>query len=283
MKKSLLAILVILTAAGIVYFSSCTKAKLNRSTTTSADNSTAENAFNDVYKVVNETAEDESSNKAVKAYSFGNCATVTVNPAWPDSTFPKTVTIDFGTTNCTGTDGKLRRGKIVYTISDRYRNAGCVISVTPENYYVNDYKVEGSKTITNNGRNSNDNLSYTIEVTGAKVTSPDGDEISWESSRTREWIEGEATTFWTDGIAGITDDVYSITGNASGINRNGTNFTVTIIEPLIVKIGCRWITKGILEIAPEGLKKRTVNYGDGNCDNEATVEIGNKTYNITLR
>ncbi len=283
MKKLFLISTIILFASSLLVFNSCSKYKLNRTTTSSADNSTAENAFNDVYKVVNETAEDESSDKSLTAYSFGNCATVTVSPAWPDTTFPKSVTIDFGTINCTGTDGKLRRGKIEYTISDRYRNTGCVITATTDDYYVNDYKVDGNKTVTNNGRNSNDNLSYTIEVTNAKVTTPEGDEIIWESTRTREWTEGESTTYWTDGVGGITDDVYSITGNASGVNRDGLNFTVTITEALIVKIGCRWITKGVLEIVPEDLKTRTVDYGDGNCDNEATVTIGNKTYNIILR
>lgn len=283
MKKVLFIVLPIILATFSLFLNSCGKTKLNRSTTTSTDNNLAENAFNDVYKVVNETAEDESGNKGIQAYSFGNCATVTVDPAWPDTTFPKTVIVDFGSVNCLGTDGRERRGSITYTISDKYRNAGCEITVTPNDYYVNDYKIEGKKTITNNGRNYDYNINFTIKVTNGQVTSPEGDIITWESIRTREWIEGEETTFWTNGIGGITDDVYSITGNANGVNRDGYTFTVTIIEPLIVKIGCRWVTKGILEIAPEDLKVRTVNYGDGNCDNEATVEIGNKTYNITLR
>lgn len=261
---------------------SCSKYKENRSTTTSSDNSIAENAFDDVFKTVNETAEDEGSAKGLNVYTFGNCATVTVTPDWPDTTFPKAVVIDFGTTNCTGTDGRLRRGKIEYTISDRYRNPGCVITVTPVDFYVNDYKLEGQKTITNNGRNGNHNLSYTINVIDGKVTTPDLDVISWESTRNREWIEGESTTFITDGINGILDDVYSITGNASGINREGKSFTVTITEALIVKLNCRWITEGKLEIVPEGLATRTIDYGDGNCDNEATVTIKNKTYNFTL-
>lgn len=275
-------IIVLLLFSGSVIIYSCTKFKENRTTTTSADENLSEIAFNDIYKIVNETAVDESSNKSTNVYSFGNCATVTVDPAWPDSTFPKTVTIDFGTTNCTGYDGRNRRGVIKYNISDRYRNIGCVISVSPQDFYINDYKVEGSKTITNNGRNSNNNLSYTIQITNGKITTPSNDIITWESTRTREWIEGENTTFLTDGLNGILDDVYSITGDGSGVNRDGKDYTVTILEALIVKLDCRWITQGVLEIAPEGLKTRTIDYGDGNCDNNATVEIGNRTYSIEL-
>lgn len=266
----------------VTLFVSCKKAKENRSTTTSSDNSIVENAFDDVFKTVNETAEDEGSSKGTKVYSFGNCATVTVTPDWPDTTFPKSVVVDFGTINCTGTDGRTRRGKIEYTISDRYRNPGSVITVNPVDFFVNDYKVEGQKSITNNGRNQSNNLSYTINVTGGKVTTPEQEVIIWESTRTREWIEGESTTYVTDGIDGIFDDVYSITGNASGTNREGRSFTVTVTEALIVKLSCRWITEGKLEIVPDGLDTRTIDYGDGNCDNEATVTIRNKTYNFTL-
>ncbi|GAB4283939.1 MAG: hypothetical protein Kow0068_08920 [Marinilabiliales bacterium] len=280
MKKIILVLVVF--SLLIAFITSCTKYKENRTTTTSADENLSEIAFNDIYKIVNETAEDESSNKSIDVYSFGNCATVTVDPDWPDTTFPKTVTIDFGTTNCTGLDGRLRRGKIVYTISDRYRNAGCVITVTPQDFYINEYKVEGTKKITNNGRNSANNLNYTIEVINGKVTTPSNDIITWESTRVREWIEGEETTFLTDGANGVLDDVYSITGSGEGVNRDGRSFTVTIKEPLIVKLDCRWITKGVLEIAPDGLKTRTIDYGDGNCDNDATVEIGNRTYSIEL-
>ncbi|MFH2096716.1 MAG: hypothetical protein ABIJ16_13490 [Bacteroidota bacterium] len=282
MKTLKIALVMLLVAATAVVFDSCQKAKLNRTTTSSADNSLAEAAFTDVYKVAVETADDESSNKA-NIYSFGNCANVTVDPAWPDTTFPKSVIVDFGSINCTCNDGKTRRGIISFTMTGRYRTPGTVITLTTDNYYVEDYKVEGLKTITNQGRNNAGNLSYSIAVQDGKITTPDAEEIKWESSRVREWIEGEGTTLVSDGVAGVLDDVYSITGSGSGVNRDGRNFTVTITSALIVKVGCRWITQGVLEIAPEDLKVRKLNYGDGNCDNEATVEIGNKTYNIMLR
>ncbi|MFH2143454.1 MAG: hypothetical protein ABIJ97_13600 [Bacteroidota bacterium] len=282
--KSLFKFIYIITllSLSVIALYSCKKFKENRSTTSSADNSLAENAFDDVFKVVNETAEDENPNKSTSVYSFGDCAQITINPAWPDTTFPKEIVIDFGTIDCTGNDGRTRRGSIEYTITDRYRNSSSVITVTPNNYFVNDYKIEGLKKITNNGRNSNNNLNYTINVSNGKVTTPEDDIITWQSTRNREWIEGEATTFLTDGNNGIMDDVYSITGNASGVSRNGTDFTVNITEALIAKLNCRWITKGKLEIIPDGLKTRKINYGDGTCDNEATVEIENRTYNIIL-
>ncbi|GAB4257281.1 MAG: hypothetical protein Kow0079_14470 [Vicingaceae bacterium] len=269
----------------IGFFSACKKAKLNKQTTTTADNSTAENLFNDVKRVVEEAANDEGQSAKLAGstgYTFGSCATVTVSPAWNDTIWPKTMTIDFGSTNCTGYYGVKRRGKLVVTMTDRYRNAGSKLTVTPVNYYVNDYKVEGTKTLTNNGRNSAGNLTYTVNVTNAKVTSPDGDVVTWNSTRTNEWIAGESTTLFTNGFSGICDDVYLITGSANGVNREGRSFTVTITEPLRKEICCRWIVSGKLEIQPQDLKKREVDFGNGACDAQVEVKIGKRTYNIVM-
>ena len=268
-------------------FASCEKSKLNRATTSSEDNELAENMFNDVFKVVEETAQEEDLEGEGKTErmerSFGSCATVTIDPPLPDQTFPKTITIDFGTSGCTGDDGRVRTGKIVAVMSGLYREEGTVIDVTPDNYTVNGYSVNGSKTITNNGRNGSGNLSYSVNVSNAKIISPDGDEVSWNSTRTREWIEGEETNFWTDGLSGILDDVYLITGNASGTNRDGRAFTVTITKALRAQLDCRWITSGTIELEPDKLKKRTIDFGNGGCDNEATVEISDKSYTIRMR
>ncbi|MFQ5335556.1 MAG: hypothetical protein ACE5DN_05720, partial [Flavobacteriales bacterium] len=267
---------------------SCQKRKLNKDTSSSEDDALAESMFDDVFKVVDESAKDEGLDKmGGHPYTFSGsnaCATITIDPPVGDSTWPKIMTIDFGTSGCTGSDGRTRKGKIVADISGKYRDEGTVTKITPENYYVDDNKIEGSKVVTNKGRNSSNNLWYTVEVNGT-VTTVDGDEITWVSSREREWVEGEATTFWTDGINGILDDAYDITGNGSGVNRNGRAYSVEITKALHVQF-CGWIpevTSGTIELIPEDLKSRTVDFGDGDCDNQATATIGKRTYSFNLR
>lgn len=272
----------------VISITSCRKDKktIDSDTFSSQDNSTAENLFADVKKVVEEVANDEgeSNKKGDKAnkYSFGSCATVSITPTWADTTWPKTLTIDFGTTNCTGYYGVNRRGIITVNLTGRYRDPGTVLTVSLNNYYVNDYKVEGTKTLTNNGRNSNNNLSYSVNVTGGKIIDPNGKSIQWASSYTSEWVEGESTNLFTDGISGLCDDVYLITGGGNGINRNGLAFSANIISPLRKEICCRWIVSGSYEIIPSGLSKRVADFGNGTCDNSATVTINGNTYNIKM-
>ncbi len=264
------------------------KEPIDNQTTASRDNNNAENIFGDIKRVVEEAVNDEGqsnpgSGSKLTGYSFGNCALVSVNTTWADTTvWPKTVTIDFGTSNCTGNNGVNRRGKIIVVVSDRYRNPGSVLTVTTDNYYVNDHKVDGVKTLTNNGRNAANNLTFTVQVSNGIVTYPSGSTFNWQSTRTNEWIEGESTTLFTNGFAGVCDDVYLITGNASGTNVNDLSFTVNITSALRKEMCCRWIVSGALDIIPQGKLTRSVNYGNGTCDHIATVTIAGISFQVPM-
>ena len=283
-----LTILVILSTSFIVF--SCkkddkTKDIVNNETTSSKDNSISQNMFDDVKKVVEETANDEGQT-AKSGYFFGTCAAVTIVPAWIDSTtWPKVMTIDFGTTNCLGTDGTNRRGKLVVTLTDRHRNPGSVLTVQPQNYFVNDNQIEGTKTITNNGRNAANHLTFTVQVTNGKITFSTGGSTTWNSTRTNEWIAGESTSWHSDGMNGICDDVHLITGSASGVNRNGLAYTVNITSALRKEKCCKWIVSGKLDIIPSGLLTRSVDYdptNTGNCDDIASVTIGGNVFTVNM-
>lgn len=263
---------------------SCKRYKLNRSTTSSEDNNLAEVGFSDLQKVVEDAVKENDLEEQKSLSGFKqmySCASVTITPT--DTTFPKTITIDFGSTNCTGSDGRERKGSITAVITDYYRNPGSTITITPSNYHVNDYKVEGTKVVENIGRNADNNLSFDIDVQNGKITSPDGDVITWDSQRTREWVVGESTTWISHGLSGVLDDEYLITGSASGTDRNGRSYAATITKALRVELDCRWITEGTFELQPEDLKLRTIDFGNGDCDNQATVDINNRSYTIFMR
>lgn len=280
----------------VLMLASCKKARLNRETTTAKDNQLAEALSNDVFSVVDRNASANtdgktSVNSAWSAATGDSCMVITVSTT--NGGFPKTMVIDFGSTNCTGVDGKERRGKVIAEIDGKYRDPGTTVSITTENYFVNEYGVDLTKTV-ENVTTSGNNPTYRVNVS-AKIETPDDETIEWVSQRDREWIEGSETGLWTyvdstqswtwTGISGITDDVWLITGSGSGTNSEGRDFTIDITTPLRVQ-WCNYIveiTKGVLEIQPEDLKTRTVDYGDKTCDNKAVVTIGRKEYDVPLR
>ena len=194
MKKILNLILVLALASGTMMLDSCKKQKLNKDTTSSEDDATAQNMFDDVFKVVDESAKEDGIelNKTGVPYDYTfnhSCVTITLDPPFDTiinghGSWPVTMTVDFGNTYCTGHDNKQRKGKIVATFTGLYRDVGSTITVSTVDYYVDDHKVEGTKILKNEGRNAAGNLHYSIDVDGV-VTTPEGDVITWKSDRDR--------------------------------------------------------------------------------------------------
>lgn len=259
-------------------FTSCRKKEDEKDTDTSSasDNALAEGTYNDVNNIADEAASGSLSSYLTPTQSdeksiMSTCAIIT-----NDTTVsPRLLTIDFGATNCMCSDGRNRRGKINVSYNGQYKDSASTHTITFTNYYVNDNQILGSKTVTNNGHNSSGNLTFSISVNGQIIKASGGGTITWTSTRTREWIQGELTPTWFD-------DVYLITGSANGTNAAGNSFSMAITSALRKEIGCRHIVSGQLTLTPSGKPTRYVDFGSGACDNQATVTINGNVYNITL-
>lgn len=209
---------------------------------------------------------------------LNGCATVTRDTL---SNNQVRITVDFGATNCLGGDGRNRRGKIIILVTGNYFEQGSSHVITYDNYYRNDNKIEGTRTITNRGLNGSNQYYWTVEAREMKVTRTDGKFHSWNSDRVRTMLNGYET-------AEISDDEYQITGTGSGINSNNVSYTAEITTPLHRIMSCRFIDKGIIEFENSNGGKRKIDFGNGNCDNQATVEVTGRrgrviTRTITLR
>jgi hypothetical protein len=276
-KKTLFRSLMIFAATSLL-LTSCKKEEdqpVDQDTSVASDNSLAEQSYDDAQSIA-----DEASTGSLSSYFspvadqsrqlLSACATVTHDTM----STPRTITINFGNTNCLCNDGRYRRGIINVSYTGAYRDSLSTHTITFTNYYVNDNQIMGTKTVTNNGHNSSGYLSYAVNVNG-QIIKADGGIITWTSARTRQWILGESTPTWSD-------DVYLISGSGSGTNASGNSFTMSILTSLRKEIGCRHFVSGTLTITPSGKPVRTVDFGTGACDNQATVTINSHVYNITL-
>ena len=199
------------------------------------------------------------------------CGQVSISPM--TNTWPKTLTIDFAA-GCTA-DNITRKGKIIAVFTDRFQNPGAKVSVSFENFFINDHHIEGTKTIVNNGKNAAGHFNYTIEVSKSKISAADK-VISFSSVNHIEWVEGAGTR-------AIADDIFSITGSASGTNSKGIEYSLLIVKPLIKKVACRFIVAGSADITSGTRPKHTLDYGAGDCDNKATMAVSGISKEITLR
>lgn len=258
-----------------LFATACKKEKeVDNDTGSASDNNLAESLFSEVKNITDAAATGTLGSTGYKASwdtTILGCATVI-----HDTTVsPRTLTIDYGTTNCLCGDGRNRRGKIIVSYTGAYKAVGTVITHTFDNFFINDNQILGTKTVTNMGLNTSGNIHFDINVSGSIVKAGGAGTVTWTSDRDREWIAGSGTPT-------LLDDVYLITGNGSGTRANGTNFTVTIVNPLRIELICPRIVSGTIDIVPAGKPTRTIDYGSGSCDNQATVTINGNVYNITL-
>lgn len=283
MKKKSVFIAIVFLISGLT-LSSCLKEKKTYDTSFSQDHAYVENVFNNVSGIADEAYELGSNRSGLElatSYYLSECTEVILDL----STNPYLLSIDFGEENCLCNDGRYRRGKILTTFTGMYREPGTVITHTLENYFVDNDKVIGTMIITNTGLNEQEHMQYDVQVDGEVHKANNGRIINWTSDRIHEWIEGRESSE-------ITDDVYLISGTASGESSDSTSegsttklvntWQMHTTSPLRVALNCKWVNAGTLIVNATGWDETTIEYGTGNCDNEIFVIYNGKTYTIKL-
>jgi hypothetical protein len=205
------------------------------------------------------------------------CVTATVDSA------NKTVTVEFGKnadgtySNCLCNDGRNRRGKLIVTYTGgHYKDSGSVKTISFVDFYRNDNHLEGTRVVTNLGRNASGHYHWSVVESNMKITRVDGKFHTWISTRDREMLAGYDTYVWSD-------DEYQLTGSASGVNQNNISYTAEITTPLHRLMSCKYIDKGVIEFSNDKGATRVIDYGDGSCDATATVTVTGKRGNTVTK
>jgi hypothetical protein len=216
------------------------------------------------------------TNSPVNIDSANRCFTKTVSPLTP-GVWPKTVTVDFGTSGCVGRDGRTRYGKIITVYTNRMFVTGASATTSFDNYRVDSFKVEGEHKVTN--QSTLGAPKWAVKVTNGKVSNTNNSNYRLRNA--------DHVLAQTEGLLtpNPLDDALSITGAASGTaSKNGVTvqWTRNIQEPLIKRFTCRWVSKGKIAITRNNLTG-VLDYGNGTCDNTATLTIAGQTFTINLR
>lgn len=187
----------------------------------------------------------------------------------------QTVTIDYGD-GCTVRGGRVLSGKMIITYNMRRLEPGATRSVTLENFSVDEVQVEGTRTWTNISESLDDNPKLATELIGGKLTFTDGTIATRDASHTKEWYRASNP---------LNDESF-LDGSAEGSNREDVRYQVEILETLVYKRACR---ENKVFIPVSGIKQITkgedvaiINYGDGDCDNEVTITLNEKTFTKTI-
>jgi hypothetical protein len=207
------------------------------------------------------------------------CLNITRERLNPPALFPVKITYDFGA-GCTGRDGHFRKGKIVSIYTGRLIVPGSIATTTFVGYQVDSFAIGGTHSIRN--LSTPNEFKYEVAVNNGVVTNVNtGKYRKREALHIIKQIEGLGTPFFPR------DDIFQITGGARGeTNRPGyvVNWGRTILaaEPVIKRFTCHWAVKGKVKIERSNAPTAILDYGNGDCDNRATITVNGTTRTILL-
>lgn len=275
MKQLKIAIAVCLMFIG---FNSCQKDEVASTTdeiTLSQQETQSEETLADVDLLVDEAVDSNFSllkSASIESMVYlSDCPVITVNK----TATPQVLTIDFGTA-CTGKDGKVRSGKIIVT-STSFTTFPSVRDKSFDNYVVDSKKIEGSvtKTITKDQEN---NIRTAVIQENITITFPNNE-------GTAKRVANLTRQYQRNTLLNPADNQIVSWGTVEFTRISGVKVTKTITSanPLVFKVACHHIVSGTISVTTSDNRSWTINYGDGACDNKATLTIGDKTKEIKIR
>jgi len=270
MKKINFLTMVILLAT-IVFFNSCQEDNKTVSLQeTIIDEDVIAAYFDDIMEEADEITYINENLKSGTTTNEGMSGTRTVETSFSGDTVIHTITfVDF--VNANSPNERVKNGTVVIKVLGRPFLETFRRQIELINYSVNDAQVEGTRIIEKTSE-----YTFAMTLTNGMLTFEDGTTYSREFNRTKTQVAGTDTPFF------IWDDEFQHEGTANGVNIEEQPYSRTVTEPLLKRRNCRWFVQGTVEIVV-GTETAVLDYGDGICDDEATITIDGETTTIQLR
>lgn len=155
----------------------------------------------------------------------------------------------YGAVNRWCADNKFRRGKFMAYFDGELFQVGSKASIITDSLFVDDEMVDIEMNMEFLGPGSGTKYQFSFAVDSGMITKDDTVnllQIYFRPNYILTWEEGEQTPEYHY------DDVFSVTGSASGTSIGKTNFEITVVDPLVFDINCAWIVSGMHEIKTPG-------------------------------
>jgi hypothetical protein len=204
-------------------------------------------------------------------YADGQYPQVSIDTA--ATGYPIKITIDYGDKTVLH-HGRELSGVITVEISAAKGTNGATRTINYIDCRVDSIGINGTCKETFNGDNATTKkITNTSEV---NFVLADGTKLSRTGTELREWITGISTQ------QNPKDDTIQVTGKQTISSSTGDSWTKNIKEPLIRTGLCRHYVKGIVEYIVKGSVAVILDYGDGTCDDTATVTANSESVDIKL-
>lgn len=205
------------------------------------------------------------------------CLVVTTDTA----SSPKHISLDFGS-GCSNSNPNGDYFLISGSVSFEYSgedSTGAFLNITYNNFVLNNYySFNGTLNFTNTGVNGAGDTTAAIDANLQTNCKKDTLEITGINHL-------DVVAFYERNVPNP-NKLMHFSGSGSGTTSGGVSFTQIITIPLTIRMtqACsEHFTEGQVLIQSTGLPDKTIDYGDGTCDDQATVAENGSSYSITLK
>lgn len=191
---------------------------------------------------------------------------------------PRVLIIRFGNKDVECADGRNRRGSIVISYPGHYLDTGTVHNISFNDYYLNGNRMSGYMKVTRKDTTVTGDWYYTVLVNDSMNINPE-DKVNskfviWSGNLIRRVVGGQLTH-------DRSDDYFSVAGTGTLTRPSGHVFNFNIGTPLQFATNCDFAESGVVNVTGY-TGNRVLNYGTGNCDNAAQLNVDVHVYQLTL-
>lgn len=163
--------------------------------------------------------------------------------------------------NCVlnGTDNVNGTVTVVYNVESEAAS----YTATYTDFYVGTIKINGTRTYVLSGNSDENSVSFSV-VSTMSLEMEDGETISENGTKTFTVTFGDS----------LETSTLTIDGDWT-LNVDGDTYKVNVIDTLEGNFSCAYLTTGVMTVDKNGLMV-TVNFGDGTCDDLATLIYPNE-------
>jgi hypothetical protein len=185
-------------------------------------------------------------------------------------------------------DGRFRTGALSIRLTGKIKNPGSKMIIKLLNYKAAGISYTCDSMVVTTVASNSLYTSFNIQLINGLCRSQNPNnpwDIKYTLNRT--------ISLYPRGTSGTSSDPATfIYGTATGTNRNGRDFTVSIPQATpLVKLGsCQYISQGIMELTPQDFATRTIDFGYSispapynGCDEDASFTVNNSTVAFKLK
>ncbi|WP_317896898.1 hypothetical protein [Aurantibacillus circumpalustris] len=173
-------------------------------------------------------------------------------------------------------DGKERSGRINISRITQSKTPGSQMVFKMDNCWASAINYTCDSIIVTTTESNNDFTNFHVVLVNGSCKTSDFT-IKYKFDRT--------FILYANGDSGGSYPLTYVYGSASGTNRSNGGFSTSVAQGtwLVKRANCAYINSGTMELTPDGFKTRTINFGDGTCDDQATFTVKENTVAFKLK